>query len=114
MLKTGELRHRIVKDHLQKDLNLGSIDFDQKYKIQDILQNKGDGKIVFKSIRHSDRKPKQQVIQSVKSPVAIYKQATGSTKHQTLTQQSTKCPSSPNKVARLSLSLHKKETAASF
>lgn len=49
MLKSGELRHRIIKDHHQKGLNLQSIDFDQRYNIQDILSYSGHGKIDFGS-----------------------------------------------------------------
>lgn len=55
MLKTGELRHQIIKDHHKKDLNLKSIDFAHKYNIQDIISSKGQGKIDFSSAK----KPKK-------------------------------------------------------
>lgn len=80
MLKTGQLRHQIIKDHQKKDLNLQSIDFSKKYNIQDILSNRGDGKITFAPSKQPDSrltspKPlklaKHQIIQSV----LIYDQA---------------------------------------
>ena len=40
MLASGELRHKIIKDHRDRNLNLQSIEFDRKYNIQEILNNR--------------------------------------------------------------------------
>lgn len=72
MLRTGELRHQIIKDHHKNDLNLKSIKFNRKYNIQDILCNKGQGKIDFGSPKNDTSKKvaKQPTIQST---IDVYK-----------------------------------------
>ena len=120
MLKSGDLRRRIMMDQQDNDLTLTSIDFDQKYKIQDILSNRGEGKIDFniqgppthKEARATPSKLKST--RTLKNSIAFYKMNSGSTKPPTTAHQSFRSAVSRNsKIAWPNHSVHKKDTAKS-
>lgn len=73
MIRSGELLHKIIKDNPDKPLNLSSIDFKRKYRIQDIMSNKGFGKLSFASHRPS-KAPSVNPLSTLQSTIDIYKQ----------------------------------------
>lgn len=70
MLQSGQLRSMIIRDHLKEREALSSIEFSKNYKIQDILDGKGDGKINFSSpVKPAIVRPRRK-IQAVTPQVA--------------------------------------------